>query len=175
MEKLSKLKTMSSRHDEASIWLARLDRGLTKDEERELNLWMAASKQNRGAVLNVAKVWDRMDALSRLSEIFPRNPRQKSDLSWRGMALVASFLIVLSLGLWGVSEFSNSQNTTAMNGRSSVSLPRDIFETGIGEHSTVSLQDGTRVSLKTDSVVRGEYTPWVRRGVFWRGVWRGGV
>jgi transmembrane sensor len=119
---------------------------------------MASSKQNRGAVLNMAKVWDRMDALSRLSEIFPRNPRQKSDSSWHGMALVASFLIVLSLGLWGVSELSNSQNTTAMNGGASVSLPRDIFETALGEHSTVSLRDGTRVTLNTDSLISVEYT-----------------
>ena len=48
-----------SRLDEASEWLAKLDRGLTKSEEQALKQWLAQSYKNVEVLLEVAKLWDK--------------------------------------------------------------------------------------------------------------------
>ncbi len=57
-------------NDEASQWLAKLDRGLSTDERLELQQWLA-SDEHRQVLFNMAEVWDKMECLSLLSVVFP--------------------------------------------------------------------------------------------------------
>lgn len=56
--------------DEASLWLARLDRGLTEGEQKSLVEWMTVS-ENRDVFYEMAGLWEKMDALATLAENAP--------------------------------------------------------------------------------------------------------
>ena len=61
---------------EASTWIAKLDKGLSTIETDTLKLWMQADPKNETELLAMARMWDKMDALSRLSEVFPLQYRK---------------------------------------------------------------------------------------------------
>lgn len=71
MNNVVKLKQPEVVLDEASTWLAKLDRGLSEEEQLALQHWMSQSKEHETTFLHMAKLWDKMDALSRLADIFP--------------------------------------------------------------------------------------------------------
>ena len=56
---------------EASTWIAKMDQGLGDAEAEALRAWMRADPENQAELLEMARMWDRMDALARLSEVFP--------------------------------------------------------------------------------------------------------
>lgn len=56
---------------QASQWIAKLDRGLSPEEERELQRWMKHHPEHESTLLHMAKLWDKLDALERLADICP--------------------------------------------------------------------------------------------------------
>ncbi len=69
--KKEQLDVEEKRLGEASDWIAKLDRSLTNDEKIALQTWLALTKKNRDVLFEVAQIWDKMDDLSRLSDLFP--------------------------------------------------------------------------------------------------------
>ena len=61
---------------EASTWIARMDNGLGDAETDALRAWMRADARNQAELLEMARMWDSMDALALLSEVFPRKARR---------------------------------------------------------------------------------------------------
>ncbi|MBB3061065.1 FecR family protein [Microbulbifer rhizosphaerae] len=134
--------------DEASEWLARLDRGLDESETRDFQRWLAASRENSDTFMQIAELWDKMDALSRLADLFPP-PAEKKPSFGRWLAAAASVLLVLGAALWQAGMLTGSPPASTVN---------KVYETAIGEHSTVNLPDGSVLVLNTDSLVRVHYT-----------------
>lgn len=64
----------SNRNDEileqSSLWIAKLSRGLTSEETEQLQEWLR-DQQCRDVLFKMAKIWDRMDALQGLTDVFP--------------------------------------------------------------------------------------------------------
>ena len=60
----------AQRLEQACEWIARIDRELQEEEQVALQQWLAASPLNQQELFEVAKLWDKMDALSRLSALF---------------------------------------------------------------------------------------------------------
>ena len=56
---------------ETSAWMAKMDKGLSDEDAEALSTWMAADPRNEKQLLAMAQMWDKMDALARLSEVFP--------------------------------------------------------------------------------------------------------
>ena len=104
-----------------------------------------------------------MDSLSRLSDLFPDVSRQRHT-TWRyGLAAVTMLLVMGVVIFWGLPEYSGrhdpvSTRVAAERSQSSPGLFDDIYETSIGEHSSVNLPDGTGVVLNTNSHIRASYT-----------------
>ena len=63
-----------TRIEAASDWIAKIDRDLTPQERATLQKWLSLSVKNTEALLEVARLWDKMDDLSRLSDLFPHTP-----------------------------------------------------------------------------------------------------
>ena len=139
------------RYDEASTWIARIDRELSTDEEAELRTFLADDR-NRELFLEMARLWDKMDALSRLAEILPdveHRPRRSHGLAIAASLIVAAVAVAWFAVPWLTGdrpEFETIAQTTA------------VYETAVGEQSTVSLSDGTVLVLNTDSRVRVSYS-----------------
>ena len=143
------------RYDEASVWIAKLDNDLSAAEQDALQEWMAADQENKTVLLEMAALWDKMGDLSRLSDLFPE-AAARPGRSWRfALAAAASVLISVLAGVWAVTTL-NSDIAPAVHQATSAS--KTIYETGIGEQSTVHLADGTQLVLNTNSLVEVNYT-----------------
>lgn len=146
--------------DEASEWLAKLDRGLDDSETLDFQRWLAASRENHDTFMQMAELWDKMDVLSRLADLFPPPAEKRSrvsPVSWsRGwLAAAASMLLLVGAALWqagalpGVLPLPDSRIASNVD---------RLYETAVGEHSTVNLPDGSVLVLNTNSLVRMHYT-----------------
>lgn len=122
---------VASVDDVAAAWIAKIDAGpLSVKDRRALQLWLSSDPENEKRLDDFARIW--MKAGS---------PRAKADLhvparSRRRVigAIAASVLAAVGLGLGTITSSDYERYTTA-----------------IGETSTVTLADGSRVILNTDT------------------------
>ena len=167
MSNIHELPTRERLFDEASTWIAKLDRGLSKEEIKAFKQWMNASDENRNTLMDMALLWDKMDTLSRLSELFPTssNPFSRCfsvfhDKKILCASIAASLVIfVLFVGLTISSSPSVSRWSSEVYA-SLFSVPdyNKTYETGIGEQSTIVLPDGSKLILNTDSLLHISYS-----------------
>lgn len=140
--------------DEASLWITRLDRGLSNEEMSELKTWLQASPAHHETFMQLVELWDKMESLSQLSELFPHKPQSVPSkkapiLAWAASIVLAS---LISLGLWFKTDIFVGQGTTQIVQFNSK------YETKVGEQSTFFLQDKTEIKLNTNSLVKVTYT-----------------
>lgn len=145
-------------YDQASSWIAKLDRDLNTDEEKNLKQWLQQNPEHRRVFFEMAALWDKMDSLGRLADLFeaPQPQRHKATGFYGAIAacfVFAALALMLSLG------GSNTNTIMAwINGKPGIAVVNDIYETAIGEHSSVNLPDGSQLVLNTNSRVRVKYT-----------------
>lgn len=167
MSNIHKLQTQEQRYDQASQWIAKLDRGLSAKETQALHQWLADTGDNRQVLFKMAEIWDKMDALSRLSDLFPSSPKPEHGTPRPYLAVAASVLLVFaSLCAWvGTTfpeKFAGRQYLLA-------TVVDRMYETAIGEHSSIHLPDGSQLVLNTNSRVKVNYTDHHRLLVLERG------
>lgn len=150
----------------AGEWAAKVDSGeLTPAEQAELEAWLAADKRHFGAFGRSIAVLERLDRLRAvgtgavrpiLSECAPAWSRRRAVLTGSAAAGLAAAAITGAV-LWP----RQPQQTVA--------APSTDFATRIGETRTVTLSDGSVVTLNTDSMMRVAYTGEVRKILLSRG------
>ena len=167
MSNVHSMPSNQDRHDQASDWIVKMDRGLSSDEKIALQEWMQDSPENHRTLMQMTQLWDKMDAMTRLSDLFPKPTRhasqtqtQRSNLieslienwtkSWTKNwlkplpAMAASIALATVLGLWAIlGNLDNNNNS---------------YQTAIGEQSTVMLPDGTKMTLNTNTSVTVAYS-----------------
>ena len=134
---------------EASEWMAKLDKGLSDEDTETLLIWMSSDPRHKKELLAMARMWDKMDALARLSEVFPHisgvapHPLQQVT---RRFAVAASFIVIVAVGTVGIllNQFSGSSLYGPAPGAAT-------YETAIGGSSTIELADGSVITLNTNS------------------------
>lgn len=144
--------------DAASDWVAKLDRGLSQPEKKLLRSWLTATPENMQVLLEVAHLWDKMDELERLADLFPQSPtidKTNRMKIWTG-ALVASLMLVVTSAVYLNSieggNFFEQQTGLAEN-------RNQIIQTNIGESNTVYLSDGSKIILNTNTLAEILFTP----------------
>ena len=166
MSNIHQLPTQGRLHDEASEWLAKLDRGLSADEEKLLKLWMAQSAEHRTAFLKLASLWDRMGSLSLLSELFPRPAAQpKATRRYYPAAIAASVAFAVGIAVWQMA----GSNRWWLPQDNVVAIVDGVYETAIGQQSTVNLPDDSLLVLNTNSLVKVVYSDQQRLLILERG------
>lgn len=156
--------------EEAGLWIVRMDsRKLDDDEIQELREWVKRSDFHREYLLKLAANWDAMSVLRELGEMFPlpeKEETQTSHSAWSrlnkriweilrspmGIAAsgLASLLVAGSLLLFHPEQ---------MRGTSS-----EEYVTAVGERQSYTLEDGTVMSLNTNTRIQVNYTE-ARRSV----------
>ena len=135
---------------EASAWIAKMDKGLSEADADQLLAWMRAAPKNQAELLEMARMWDKMDALARLSEVFPHVSQASPSIARRKrrlVAIAASFAVVLTaLVMTDLDRYFDERAADP-------SLTSDVaaYETAIGGVSTIKLSDGSLITLNTDS------------------------
>lgn len=156
MNNVYKLSPQARVIDEASQWIARLDRGLSIEEKPLLDQWLADSNQNRLALLKVGQAWDKTEVLSDLAELFPKQETATSLTPIKSMAIAASIaLLALTLTF---SLFELSREVSEGSNEFAVSNMEGLYKTAIGEHTSITLPDGTELELNTNTSVRVNYS-----------------
>ena len=136
-------------YDQASNWIVKMDRGLSADEKIALREWLQSDTENHDILMEMTRLWDKMDAMTRLSDLFakPGVPTEASRANSQGyrsyLAIAASTVIVAMAGLWTLFGAVDNGN---------------YYQTAIGEQSTVMLQDGTQLILNTNTQVSVSYS-----------------
>ena len=142
------------RLEQACDWIAKLDRTLTPVETQALQQWLTSSAQNHTTLLEVAALWDKMDTLQRLSDLFPQ-PEKKPASHWQTWAAAASVACVVLLAMFwfrpDLMQLEQAAVPTVMASHSS-------YQTRIGETSTIELPDKSRLVLNTNSFVVVKYS-----------------
>lgn len=134
---------------EASEWMAKLDKGLSDEDTETLLTWMSADPRNKKELLAMARMWDKMDALARLSEVFPHTsgaaPHPLHQVT-RRFAVAASIIVIFAVGTAGalLNQLSGSSLAGPASGAAT-------YATAIGGTSTIELADGSVITLNTNS------------------------
>lgn len=153
--------------EEAAAWFARRRSGqMTAADVAELELWLARDTEHRHAFDLAERMWSEVEGIRsdpRIIAIRERGqgrPVGSPPRSWLGPAIAAS-LAIAGLGSWGL---------VSMPELGAVSSPaRQEFRTSVGQRTTVTLSDGSIVTLDTDTVLRTIDTRHERRIVLEKG------
>lgn len=150
MSKILEFPNKEQIYEQASQWIAKLDRNLSDAEQQALVAWMQHKPEHRQVMLEMAKLWDKMDSLARLSDLFeaPPNARRQYRSSHIYLGAVASFVLATLGIVWSLGNFYLSQQQ----------ILDGAYETAIGEHSTISLPDGSQLVLNTNSRILVKYS-----------------
>lgn len=147
--------------DQAAAWITKLDKGLTDEEEQGLCLWLSESARNHREFLEQAKLWDRMDGLSRLADIFPEPgaPAAESGRCY-GMPWRVAAIVLLGIGMATGLFFYQAhapKPTPRMADSTRQAWPTE-YRTEIGEQSEHTLPDGSSLFLNTNTLVQVKYS-----------------
>jgi len=148
----------------AARWFARRRSGaMTTQELRELEVWLEQDPAHRAAYDHLARLWGGADAARNDPEVMQmREAAARSQVlrRWRNFAaLAASFVMVCFVGA-GVANWATAGRDASP---ALVSGPdHQEFRTSVGQTATVTLTDGSVVTLDANSVLRTR-TTWNRR------------
>ncbi len=124
----------------AAAWLERrIGEDWTGEDQAAFDAWLDASTAHRIAYLRLETVWTRTYQFAPMRRRAPAPTRRRRF--WSALNGVAAGLVVVALtgaGLWGL-----------------LGGPKEkAFATGLGERETVTLADGSRIELNTNSALR---------------------
>ena len=103
MSGVRRLVTDEQRAEEASQWIAKLESGLNADQAQELREWMWEDSRNEEVLAELAALWDRMDVIANLSDLFPHVPHRMTR-KWHRIAIAASVVLAAIAGIWSVVD-----------------------------------------------------------------------
>ena len=142
----------------ASWFVARLYSGeMTGKNEDALFAWLKADASHRRAYEGVLALWDAVGELREVPELKAAIACETPKRLWRKSAVrvATAAAIVLVVAMAAI--------VTGLFDRSDVVRALARYETAVGEQRSVSLSDGSRLTLNTGSRVLVDYTPLERR------------
>ncbi|HEX6860708.1 MAG TPA: FecR domain-containing protein [Caulobacteraceae bacterium] len=133
---------------QATTWFARRRSGaMTAKEAAALEAWLDADLRHRLAFEAVEALWGGFDHTRDAPEVLAMRAtaRKRPAPAWWRMAAGLVAALALGAGVWSGGQ---------MNLLRSHELPNQTFRTEIGQRSTVTLPDGSVVTLNTGTVLR---------------------
>jgi transmembrane sensor len=156
--------------EQSSLWIAKLSRGLTSEETEQLQEWLR-DEQCRNVLFKMAKLWDQMDALQGLTNVFPIPEKVTSNVAVNS-GNAASAHAAKKSSLYKrtcVSTYVLSGAVAAMvmvivgcvfflgANKSDITFSQ-TFATTKGQTSSIYLNDGSNLILNTNGRVHVRYS-----------------
>lgn len=148
--------------EQASMWMARLDRGLRAGESGDLQNWICESASNREALLEMSRLWDRLDILTEISDLFPLESRGKPGWWRQWGSRVAALACVIVLAAVPSAIWIKTRQSSApprVTGAIPAQEETTRYRTGMGQQRVITLSDHSKIALNTDSELSVHYTP----------------
>lgn len=158
--------------EQAAAWLARRDRGLTAEEGRALESWLAADPRHDAELNRLTAAWtfgDRAIESAGLRAL-AASVRERPDPAWKYqpsfpasrrsvVILAGAVAAVVALGFWVVVPRPKAP---------SVAEP-SLYRVLPSEARTLALSDGSVVQIKNGAELQTAFSPQVRRTVLRHG------
>lgn len=156
---------------EAADWLSRRDGGLTDAGENEFAAWLEADARHAQAFAEASAAWEALEGARSLRPNVGRadpdlllrpSPTQPRTAAWRRrwIAVPALAAAAVAIGLF-LRPSTVRQDPPAPT--------TEVAATQLGDVRAITLPDGSKVHLNTDTVVEANYTAEERRVVVTRG------
>ncbi|MBS0374637.1 MAG: FecR domain-containing protein [Proteobacteria bacterium] len=146
-----------STNDEAAEWAVRLDgEPLSAEEQRALEAWLASAPGHRGALVRARAVWAAVGAAQPAAS-GPAPPVHAPTARGRGI----SALRAAAAALAAVAVLALGYRALELRGTG--------YETGVGEVRRIALEDGSAITLNSNSAARVRYGQDARRLTLVRG------
>ena len=146
-------------HEAASYWFVRQDAGsMSADDRRELEAWLASSDTHRRAYEQTGSMWTNFEASAdegelRALRVAALSAAPAPKVWFRAAAIAAGLFGIATLGAmawhWSASERPSEAIT------SSSITP---YVTAHNQRSTVTLPDGTLVSMNLDTAMETDFS-----------------
>lgn len=135
---------------QAASWIARRDRGLDPAERAEFDRWLARPANAR-ALRQLDSIWSELDMLESLAQLVPEPPGQAPSIppAPRRRGLMAASIAAGVAGLAVLLAWQLLPRAPKPLEVSSV----QAFATAVGEHRSVTLADGSVLTLNTDTLI----------------------
>ena len=147
---------------DAAAWFVRLERNPHDAALRQaFETWLAASPQNRDDWSSVGDAWTRMEAVKDDPAVLAARAALQSDLAaarrgppLRWAAGIAAAVVLggglLAFGAWRQAGDATPQAVQV----AAAPQPLAVYSTPVGGQQTITLDDGSKVTLSTDTEVR---------------------
>jgi len=148
MSEVVKLRTRAEIDEEAATWIWRMEAGPAGGADAEgFEAWLRQDPRHRRAVEELSKVWEALDGLPdpRRNEPLPaltEAPATQITRSRRPLWVAAAAVLVATVS--GVIWWTERSET-------------QVLATAVGQHRTVTLADGSIVTLNTNSIVETNF------------------
>ncbi len=148
---------------EAAEWVVRLESGeMTAADHAAFAKWRGESEQNHDAFARFSGLWGGLDRLEDLNAYMA--PADARPPFWRRAAIVLPALAAVVLAVVAIGA--------VINRNMFVSAPQAFaasYQTKVGGHEVVTLPDGSKLTLNTDSRITTAFTDTERRVQLIRG------
>ena len=140
--------------EEAGAWIVKIDQGeLSPEQISEFQQWLSQSRYHREYVEKLAQNWDSMSILSELADLFPLpetapSSSQQPKNNWMPLWLTTSVSVCLLVAMM-VFDLNLGKDKTE-------------YFTAVGQQTDVKLDDGSVVSLNTNSHLEVDFSGDIR-------------
>lgn len=145
-----KYRDISAAEKEAIHWYEKTaDPDLTVEEGEEFRVWLAASDENRAAYDRYIMVGEALDSAGAGTHQVNAPVERKTMFPGRAIAaMAATLMLCVGVGLWALSS-APSESTQ--------------YATAVGERRTIALEDGSTVTLNTNSRIVTTFSRGLRK------------
>ena len=139
----------------AAYWLERCDGGWSDEEKAEFEAWLAQSPAHRAAFWRLKSAWSQASRLAALGTVAPEPAHRR--FFPLGVKIAAVLAVVAVMGTAVASYFAFSTSS------------EHIYATSVGGRERIAFDDGTKIELNTDTIIRTrmtttERTIWLEKG-----------
>jgi len=134
---------------EAVAWFTRTRGAMTEAQTRELDSWLAADEAHAEAFEAVARAWARMELPREAPELLELRARALNTAPARRVVIWRMAAGIAAAAVLGAGTFAVQSGLVGYR-----EFPNQTFRTEVGQRSTVTLPDGSVVTLNTDTVLR---------------------
>ncbi|QSX32573.1 FecR domain-containing protein [Shewanella avicenniae] len=153
---------------EAASWISRIQTGkLSDSEQAELRAWVSQSKTHEHELRVMSENWDRLQSMadrcnetaSQPRDLTLKDSKHSSQWSKTAIRLVAAVALIVTIPFMYI-ELVNQGLDQGTNGQ---------YATAVGTQKTLTLADGSIVTLNTDSKLVVNYNDDIREITLVRG------
>lgn len=147
----------------AAYWFVRRDVGSTNaDENAHFQEWLAASDANRRAHERTSAMWARFETVIDCRELRPcriaalavgRAPRR-----WPRIAALAASIVLILATAAGIHGYGTARLPGARSDAVPSPLTATHYATSHQQRSTITLSDGTRVTMNIDTALDADFS-----------------